>query len=82
MYLENNDAPHDIDVAYITNSLRDINQLIEKADEEEKELSRALETLRKRRAAMLQTQSKLQSIISPLRRFPPEILSEIFHHTL
>ncbi|KAK0244910.1 hypothetical protein EDD85DRAFT_979995 [Armillaria nabsnona] len=83
MYLENNDAPHDIDVASITNSLRDINQLIEKADEDEKELSRALvETLRKRRAVMLQKQSKLQSIISPLRRFPAEILSEIFHHTL
>ncbi|PBK61710.1 hypothetical protein ARMSODRAFT_981282 [Armillaria solidipes] len=82
MYLENNDAPHDIDVEYITNSLRDITRLIEKADEDEKELSRALETLRKRRTAMLQTQSKLRSIISPLRRFPAEILSEIFHHTV
>ncbi|KAK0244912.1 hypothetical protein EDD85DRAFT_980003 [Armillaria nabsnona] len=31
---------------------------------------------------MLKTQSKLRSIISPLRRFPAESLSEIFHHTL
>ncbi|PBK96053.1 hypothetical protein ARMGADRAFT_891666, partial [Armillaria gallica] len=70
------------DIAYITASLRDIGQAIEKADEDEKELSRALETLRKRRVSMLETQSKLRSIISPLRRFPAEILSEIFHHTV
>ncbi len=82
MYLENNDAPHGIDVAYITNSLWDISQLIEKADEEERELSWALKTLQKRRTAMLQTQCKLQSIISPLCHFPTEILSEIFHHIL
>ncbi|KAK0436142.1 hypothetical protein EV421DRAFT_1981875 [Armillaria borealis] len=82
MYLENNDAPHDIEMAYITKYLRDIGQSIDKADEDEKELSRALETLRKRRAAMLRTQSKLRSIISPLRRFPAEILSEIFQHTV
>ncbi len=82
MYLESNDEPHDIDVAYISNSLGEISQSIEKADEEEKELSRALEILRKRRASMLETQSKLRSIISPLRRFPAEILSEIFHHTI
>ncbi len=82
MYLENNDAPHDIDMAYISETLRDISQSIEKADEDEKELTRALETLLKRRATLLETQSKLRSIISPLRRFPAEILSEIFQHTI
>ncbi|SJL15583.1 uncharacterized protein ARMOST_19084 [Armillaria ostoyae] len=81
-YLESNDAPHDTDIEEIKRSLRDICQSLEKAGEDTNDPSRDIETSQKRRAALQETQSKLISILSPLRRFPAEILSEIFQHAV
>ncbi|PBK61689.1 hypothetical protein ARMSODRAFT_1025423 [Armillaria solidipes] len=82
MYLENNDVPHDGDIAESTKFLWDIDQCLKKADEDAKEPSGDIETLQKRRAALLETQSRLRFILSPLRRFPTEILFEIFQRTI
>ncbi|SJL15592.1 uncharacterized protein ARMOST_19093 [Armillaria ostoyae] len=82
IYLESNDVPHDRDIAEITKILWDIDQCLKKADEDEQEPFRDIETLQKRRASMLETQSRLRFILSPLRRFPAEILFEIFQHTI
>ncbi|KAK0436149.1 hypothetical protein EV421DRAFT_2022235 [Armillaria borealis] len=81
-YLESNDAPHDTDTEEIKLSLRDIGQSLEKAGEDTNDPSRDIETSQKRRAALQETQSKLISILSPLRRFPAELLSEIFQHAV
>ncbi|KAK0244921.1 hypothetical protein EDD85DRAFT_216152 [Armillaria nabsnona] len=82
MYLESNDAPHDRDIAEITKMLWEIGHSLQKTDEDVKEPFRGIETLQKRRAAMIETQSRLRCILSPLRRFPAEILFEIFQHTI
>ncbi|KAK0477517.1 hypothetical protein EDD18DRAFT_1365423 [Armillaria luteobubalina] len=82
MYLESNDTPHDIDIANISNSLHAIRQSIEQVDGYTKELSRATKSLKMRRAAMLETESKIQAVLSPLRRFSPEIPNEIFQYTV
>ncbi|PBK61690.1 hypothetical protein ARMSODRAFT_964671 [Armillaria solidipes] len=49
-------------IAEITEILWDIHQFLEKADEDAKESSRVHETLQKRRAAILDAQSKIRSI--------------------
>ncbi|PBK61697.1 hypothetical protein ARMSODRAFT_1089526 [Armillaria solidipes] len=81
-YLESNDAPHDTDIEEIKRSLLDICQSLEKAGEDTNATSRDIETSQKRHATLQETQSKLRSILSPLRRFPAEILSEIFQHAV
>lgn len=81
-YLKSNNAPHDTDIEEIKHSLRVICQSLEKAGEDTNDRPRDIETSQKRRAALQETQSKFRSILSPLRRFPAEILSEIFKHAV
>ncbi|KAK0222403.1 hypothetical protein IW262DRAFT_978676 [Armillaria fumosa] len=81
-YLESNDAPHDTDIEEIKLSLQDICLSLEKVDGDTDSPSRDIETLQGRRAILQEAQSKLRSILSPLRRFPAEILSEIFQHAV
>ncbi|KAK0185363.1 hypothetical protein F5146DRAFT_1069969 [Armillaria mellea] len=81
-YLKCNDVPDDRDIEEITNILRDLRQDLERIDEDAKQTARAIETLQRHRAAVLETESKLRSTLSPIRRFPAEILFEIFLHTI
>ncbi|KAK0492399.1 hypothetical protein EDD18DRAFT_1334393 [Armillaria luteobubalina] len=71
-YLETNDMLHDAHVAEITRILWDIDQWLS--------LAKADEEASARNAVHSSIHSL--SILSPLRRFPAEILFEIFQHTI
>ncbi len=77
-YLKTNNAPLDLEIVDIRDSLQNLQQSLIQVDEEIKLLSQTLEKLKTRRVDISKAISKHSGVLSPVRRLPPEMLGEIF----
>ncbi|KAK0221347.1 hypothetical protein IW262DRAFT_1493185 [Armillaria fumosa] len=77
-YLKNNSPPLGLEIIDIRDSLQDLRQSLVQVDEEIELLSLTMERLKMRRADISKAISKHRCVLSPIRRLPPEMLSEIF----
>ncbi|KAK0504500.1 hypothetical protein EDD18DRAFT_1276436 [Armillaria luteobubalina] len=80
-YLKNNIPPLDLEMIDIRDSLQKLRQSLVEVDEEIELLSQTMEKLKSRRADISKAISKHHCVLSPIRRLPPEMLSEIFVRT-
>lgn len=76
--LTTNEPPDDSDVAFIHSLISTADERLAFLHEEIPRLRDRLKHLEEERAALLSFRAQNSSILSPLRRTPPEILTEIF----
>ncbi|KAJ7643396.1 hypothetical protein DFH06DRAFT_598683 [Mycena polygramma] len=80
--LNSNEAPFDSDISFVQSALEKTDARLAFLDAEMTRLRKRLPQLEEEHAALLSYRSKTNAILSPLRRMPPEVLSEIFCWTL
>ncbi|KAJ7648300.1 hypothetical protein DFH06DRAFT_574683 [Mycena polygramma] len=80
--LNSNELPEEHEVASIRSFTSNVATRLVPLDKEIFELQHRLKQLLSERASLSNLHAKTSAILSPLRRIPPEILSEIFWWTL
>ncbi|KAJ7155863.1 hypothetical protein C8R46DRAFT_434762 [Mycena filopes] len=76
--LNSNDTPLDADVTVIKSALSDADTRLALLGGEIARLGERLQLLKKEESALSSHRARTSVILSPLRRFPPEILAHIF----
>ncbi|KAF8218286.1 hypothetical protein K438DRAFT_1557093, partial [Mycena galopus ATCC 62051] len=82
MLLNSNEAPEDSEFTFIRSIVSDADACLARLDDEISKIEGKLQQLKEERALLSGYQACNRSIISPLRRIPPEVLAEIFSCTL
>ncbi|KAJ6580827.1 hypothetical protein B0H19DRAFT_894028, partial [Mycena capillaripes] len=77
-----NEPPSDSYLALIQSAIPKIDARLARLDDEIAELRVTLEQLETDRVSLLNYRTRNNAILSPLRRIPTELLSEIFQWTL
>ncbi|KAK7461786.1 hypothetical protein VKT23_008218 [Stygiomarasmius scandens] len=72
--------PADPETAGIQMQIEDLDKDLSKYDLEIKWLERALKKLKRQRDSLKRCQAECETLLSPIRRLPPEILSQIFDY--
>ncbi|KAF8211822.1 hypothetical protein K438DRAFT_1808022 [Mycena galopus ATCC 62051] len=80
--LNSNEPPDDSDSTFIHSVVSDADARLARLDDEIAKIREHLHQLEEERASLSTFQTRNKAIISPLRRMPPELLSEIFSWTL
>ncbi|KAF7366657.1 F-box domain-containing protein [Mycena sanguinolenta] len=80
--LNTNEPPEDSESVFIRSVITESNTRLTRLDDEISKLQEKLKQLEDERAALLSYRTQNTAILSPLRRMPPEVLSEIFSWTL
>ncbi|KAJ7609117.1 hypothetical protein FB45DRAFT_1067140 [Roridomyces roridus] len=80
--VKSNDAPGSAELAFIRSVVSDTGARLDFLDSEISRLRDRLEQLQAERAQLSEYHSQNVSILSPLRRMPPEVLVQIFLRTL
>ncbi|KAF8211008.1 hypothetical protein K438DRAFT_1569312, partial [Mycena galopus ATCC 62051] len=77
-----NQPPEDSDKPFILSLVSDVNARIASLDVQISKLIEKMKPLQDERASLLSYRTRNKAILSPLRRMPPEVLSQIFAWTL
>ncbi|KAJ7173320.1 hypothetical protein C8R46DRAFT_113199 [Mycena filopes] len=80
--LNSNETPLDSEIMLIKSTTSQIDARMIAIDEEIASLHRRLQQLTDERQSLVRLRSRNSALVSPLRRFPPEVLAEIFTWTL
>ncbi|KAJ7780064.1 hypothetical protein DFH07DRAFT_793604 [Mycena maculata] len=80
--LEHQRPPHDVDLLIIRSLISQTDTHLNFLDEEISRLRDRLEQLEEERVSLSRYHAQNKSILSPLRRIPPEVLAEILSWTL
>ncbi|KAJ7155825.1 hypothetical protein C8R46DRAFT_434201 [Mycena filopes] len=80
--LNSNETPLDSEILLIKSTASQIDVRMVAIDEEIASLRRRLQQLTDERQSLVRLRSRNSAIVSPLRRFPPEVLAEVFTWTL
>ncbi|KAJ6552744.1 hypothetical protein B0H19DRAFT_901178, partial [Mycena capillaripes] len=80
--LNSNEIPLDSDIETIESAISRTDTTLARLDDEIVRLQERLQQLEEKRASLAGYRVQNFSILSPLRRTPPEVLSEIFSWTL
>ncbi|KAK7031763.1 F-box domain-containing protein [Favolaschia claudopus] len=78
--MHSNDPPEDFERPSIRAAISHADERIASLDEEISALQRKLKELEEERVLVADYQTKNKAILSPLRRMPAEVLTEIFSH--
>ncbi|KAJ6465180.1 hypothetical protein C8R47DRAFT_1326523 [Mycena vitilis] len=76
--LNNNQPPDDSEISFIRLAISSTDAPLTRLDEEISKLQKTLKRLEEERALLSSHRTRNIAILSPLRRMPPEVLSEIF----
>ncbi|KAF7366672.1 F-box domain-containing protein [Mycena sanguinolenta] len=80
--LNTNEPPDDSELTFIHSVVSETSARLTRLDDEISKLQEKLKQLEDERATLLSYRTRNKAILSPLRRMPPEVLSEIFSWTL
>ncbi|KAJ6552771.1 hypothetical protein B0H19DRAFT_912045, partial [Mycena capillaripes] len=80
--LNSNEVPLDSDIETIESAISRTDTPLARLGDEIARLQERLQQLEEKRACLASYRARNCSILSPLRRTPPEVLSEIFSWTL
>jgi hypothetical protein len=80
--LNSNDPPEDSDFAFIRSAVSNVDARLACLDDEILDLEEKLRLLEEERASLSSYRARNRAILLPLRKFPPEVLGEIFGWSL